>query len=516
MHLERCLDPLEPDYDGWRTVGQIYLDDGIPGIWSYARGGRKFRFSERLGEITHRAGHLNETVQAALALMRLDDRLFQDKSGNLMLVPTPSGLQRMTWQRLKTHLEGIIGWTYFDKKGNPYQAGCTDEIARSVIAEVGSWRLPEIAGTISAPTMRLDGTVLNTSGYDLETKLFLVGSGFPAWKGDVKAAVEKVIEPARLFPFAKEVDRAVYVAAILCGVMRKTLKTAPGFVVSAPQPSAGKTKLCQVIQEVSSGKQTILTVKKDGSEFQKALDGAMLAGLPCILFDNVTSTSSARISDSLDGLLTSTTYAFRIMGGLGMAEVSSASLFMISSNNYKPSSDLYRRLLLCRLDAKTERAERREFPFVPEVLARAERQNIVAAALFILKSFHDAGKPRKFDGQMASYEGFDTWICQCVGWLGMPDIVETQAALRDSDEAAQTTARVYAAIFELFGGDAFSVVDLKNRMFEMLHDEDLPQDAQRLGVWLGNRKDAVHGGLILRKDGQHHKTRRATWKIEAA
>ena len=468
MDRARCLDPLEPDYDGGRVVGQIYLDDGVPGIWSYARGGRKFRFSERLGAITHRAGYLHETVRETLEIMRRDDRLFQDRSGKLMLVPTSGGMQKMTWQRLKTHLEGLIEWTYFDKQGNPFVGGCKDEIAKSVMSEIGSWRLPELAGVITAPTLRLDGTVLRCLGYDAETRLFLAGSGFSPWKGqaatqeeNLKLALAKIMEPARLFPFASETDKAVYVAAILCGVMRKTLKTAPGFVVSAPQPSAGKTKLCQVVQEVTCGKQTIITVKAR-EEFQKALDAAMLAGMPCVLFDNVTSSSSARISDSLDGLLTSTTYSFRIMGGLGMAEVSASTLFLISSNNYKPSSDLYRRLLVCRLDAKTERAERREFPFIPEVVARQERQNIVAAALFILQAYHAAGKPRTFDGQMASYETFDVWICQCVGWLGMPDIVTTQEALKGEDEGAQQSARVFAAIRDRFEDASFDASGAEN------------------------------------------------------
>ena len=164
MDREHCLDPLEPDYDNGRAVGQIYLDEGVPGIWSYARGGRKFRFSERIGEITHVPASLHETVQKALEIMRQDDRLFQDRSGNLMLVPTPGGMQNMTWQRLKTHLTGIIEWTSFDKKGNPFKSGCSDDIAKAIMSQTGSWRLPELAGTLSAPTIRLDGTVSIVAG----------------------------------------------------------------------------------------------------------------------------------------------------------------------------------------------------------------------------------------------------------------------------------------------------------------------------------------------------------------
>ena len=348
-------------------------------------------------------------------MLREDDRAFQSRSANVILVPTPSGAtHRMTAERLKTHLSRLANWTYEAKNGRK-PGSCKLEIANSVLAEAGSWCLPELAGTITAPTMRLDGTVLSSPGYDPDTKLFLIGHNFPVFKAsaatrdeNLKAALAKVMEPARLFPFASELDRAVYVAAILTGVMRRVLKTAPGFVVSAPQPSAGKTKLCQIINEVASGKQTIITVKNSQNEFQKGLDAALLEAAPSILFDNVTPASSRQISDSLDAILTAVTYKFRVLGVTALVEVSAQALFMISSNNYQPSSDLYRRLLMCRLDAKTASPEKRSFDFIPEVVARQERQNIVAAALFILKSFHEVGQPRIFDGTTASYEGWDS------------------------------------------------------------------------------------------------------------
>ena len=517
---ERCCDPIEPEYDGGRDVGMIFLDDGRAGIWSYARGGRYFTFQEKLGTIDHDEADYPATIDHAIAMLREDDRVFQDRSANLMLIPAASGAtQRMNPDRLKTHLSRLANWTYEAKNGRK-PGSCRLDIAKAVLAETGDWRLPELSGTITAPTMRLDGTILCSPGYDPTTKLFLIGHGFPIFKPEatldasLKKALAKVMEPARLFPFASELDRAVYLAAILTGVMRRVLKTAPGFVISAPQPSAGKTKLCQIVNEVASGKQTIITVKNSKDEFQKAIDAALLEGAPSILLDNVTSSSNTKISDSLDAILTAVTYKFRVLGVSAMVEVSAQTLIMISSNNYQPTSDLYRRLLLCRLDAKTSAPEKRSFDFIPEVVARQERQNIVAAALFILKSFHEAGQPHTLDGTTASFEGWDTWIRQCVGWLGMPDIVMSQEALRANDEKAASQIRVLAAINAAFGEEEFTAAELSDRLMLVIHEESLPGDIQKLGLWLSNRKDAINGGFVLRHCGAESGSRRALWKVE--
>ena len=197
----------------------------------------------------------------------------------------------------------------------------------------------------------------------------------------------------------------MYVAAVLAGVMRKSLPTCPAFILDAPQASSGKSKLGFVIQEIATGRQNAIVVKEnDRAELAKQIDSELLAGMPAIFLDNVS--QGSKIGAQLDGLLTSPVYRFRPLGKSITAEVSTRTLILVSSNNFVPAADMWRRILTIRLDAKTDKPELRKFPFVPEVEARKERQNIVAAALFILKSFRDAGCPQATSNQMASYEAF--------------------------------------------------------------------------------------------------------------
>jgi putative DNA primase/helicase len=108
-----------------------------------------------------------------------------------------------------------------------------ERIAVHYLARSGEWRLPVLAGTITAPTLRPDGTVLQEPGYDAATRL---------WYDPGKTKFPKVPKaPSRerprrssccaafkTFPFAAaEVDESVALAALLTGLMRRTLPTAP-------------------------------------------------------------------------------------------------------------------------------------------------------------------------------------------------------------------------------------------------------------------------------------------------
>jgi hypothetical protein len=198
-----------------------------------------------------------------------------------------------------------------------------------ILEQFGSWKLPPLQGVITAPTMRLDGSLLTSPGYDAETGLYLKGSRFsPPIGGGVQEALATLWAPVRLFPFADEVSKAVYLTALLTGVVRKVLPSAPGFVLDAPKAGTGKTLACFCAQILATGVARALIAKKD-AEFTKTLDAELLAGSASIFFDNVKEDLNAQ----LEAVLTAPTYAFRVLGVSKTVTVSTRSLFLISSNN---------------------------------------------------------------------------------------------------------------------------------------------------------------------------------------
>ena len=96
----------------------------------------------------------------------------------------------------------------------------------------------------------------------------------------------------------------------------------------------------------------------------------------------------------------------------------------------------------------------------------------------------------------------------------MPDVVLSQEALRANDERAASQIRVLAAINATISEEQFTAMDMRDRLYDMLHEEGLPTDIQKLGLWLSNRKDAISGGFVLRHCGVASGTRRALWKVE--
>jgi hypothetical protein len=63
-------------------------------------------------------------------------------------------------------------WDRRSKKSVPVNP--PHEVAQTILARVGEWRLPKIIGVITTPTIRPDGTILDTPGYDPVTRLLLV------------------------------------------------------------------------------------------------------------------------------------------------------------------------------------------------------------------------------------------------------------------------------------------------------------------------------------------------------
>ncbi|MBM3273103.1 hypothetical protein FJY94_07675, partial [Candidatus Kaiserbacteria bacterium] len=75
-HELKTLDPLEPDYDGRRWVGKLYLFTARPNLHSLAHGGANFRLRRQPVRIEIVAGKAYETTNALLDVFRCAPDLF--------------------------------------------------------------------------------------------------------------------------------------------------------------------------------------------------------------------------------------------------------------------------------------------------------------------------------------------------------------------------------------------------------------------------------------------------------
>ena len=79
-----CLtrDPLEPDYDGGRLVGRLYLIQARPTLYSFAHGGCSYQLHRPPARIELVKGHTPQSVNETLDLLRRDPVVF-DFGGQL-------------------------------------------------------------------------------------------------------------------------------------------------------------------------------------------------------------------------------------------------------------------------------------------------------------------------------------------------------------------------------------------------------------------------------------------------
>ena len=127
------------------------------------------------------------------------------------------------------------------------------DAAMVLLKRFGDWTFPAIAGIITTPTLRPDGTILSEAGYDPATKLLLVDPPpmppIPEnpTKNDAIAALNFLKELLAEFPFVDDVSRSVALSAQISTVCRGAYPIVPVHVVDAPVAGSGKSYLLSTV-----------------------------------------------------------------------------------------------------------------------------------------------------------------------------------------------------------------------------------------------------------------------------
>ena len=308
--------------------------------------------------------------------------------------------------------------------GDERVVDCPARIAATYLSRTGSWRLPVLAGIISAPIMREDGTVLSRPGYDADTGLLFVSH--EEWptvperptRADAQAALKILLAPFEEFPFVAREDVAVHVAGILTAIQRRLLGPCPIFGYTAPAPRSGKSLLAESTAIIATGRPApATTISGEREEVRKAITSALREGQSVINLDNISAPLS---SPELCIALTQQEYQDRVLGESRMLRLPTNTFWTTTGNNLRFRGDLSCRALLCRIDAGMESPENRTFsrPQLPEFL-KNNRRELVISALTILRAYQVAGRPTQ---NIPAWGGFDDWsarIREPLVWLGL-------------------------------------------------------------------------------------------------
>lgn len=425
-HGKNFHDPVEPDCHDDDRIARAYLNGpGRPTIRSFAHGGCTYFLSPMTETIQLTAGERHSYMQQMAAVLK-DRGEFYARSGGLVSIDIDNKFFNQNALTVLSVFDRSFRFESFAKKEKKWlPADPPKDLAQLFHAAYAPAFLP-IKAIITAPIMcPLTQRLITASGYDAETGLFAAMSDdvCPVIERPTMADIENALvvlwRCVSLFPFVEPIDETVMLTAMLTAVMRALLPTAPGFAIDAAVQASGKSLLTSVLSALS-GRAPLMSPWPSGNgseaEVKKAIFAMLLEGREVITFDNVVGEVD---SPSLAAVLTAPEdYSDRILGQSRSGNARTNALILMSGNNMKLKGDMPRRILKSRIDPKLEKPHQRIFAFSPLTLAQAHRQEMVSAALTLIKGYFAAGlATRPGEGSTASFDVWDDTVRQTLCWL---------------------------------------------------------------------------------------------------
>lgn len=354
-------------------------------------------------------------------------------------------------------------WYKLTAKGKLVPTDPDERYARHLLAREGNWPYRVLRTVTHTPTLRQDGSVLQTPGYDAASQLIYNPGGvsFPVipdnpTREEALAALEVLCAPFAEFPFVSEASRSVILAAVLTGLIRPSLRTSPMFCIDAPTAGTGKSLLTELVGLVVTGNiPAMMSQGKNEEEDEKRLSTVLRCGDLVIVIDNCEGEVKG---DFLCSMLTQELVQARILGKSERVLLPNHSIVLATGNNVSIAGDMCRRVLMCRIDSGEERPDTRQFKFDARQLVRDTRPAIVAAGLTILRAYIVAGKPNPMP-KIGSFEEWN-WVREALVWLGCGDPYETSQQALEHDPRKNELLELLAAWHDCFPKQAVTLAEI--------------------------------------------------------
>jgi hypothetical protein len=480
---------------------------------------------------------LAEQSWKALANMR-PRTVFRFASGLVRVQEGPTAvLQALTLERLGHELLRAAKWITTTPNGEEIPGRPPRHLLQDMLAHPDP-PMPSLVQVVSMPVFTSSGELIVTPGYDEESGIFLVvPSDLEDWtddfktiqhpsRDDVKWAIKEIEELLHDFPFVGPADKAHTIALFLLPFVRSLITgPTPLHLMFKPTAGTGATLLAKVLTEAVTGAElTIRTLTSWPQEQQRTLTAALLEGPAYLLLDNVHELDSA----TLAGALTAGCWSDRRMGSSETASIPVRCAWIATGNNPTLSSELRRRTIPIRLDARMEHPEAREHfrhPNLP-IYVKEHRPLFVRAAIILVRAWQAAGQPRG-TRTLGMYESWAQVLGGILDVTGVSGLLTNLDELRAPDAEAQAWSQFFARWWEEHEGAIVGVSDV----FPLIDSEtDGPidlgldnghqrtDDSQKmvLGKRLSERRDRIIGGYRLVEAGKAQRAQQWRLVLESA
>jgi len=453
-----------------------------------------------------------------------------------------AGMTKVTHAGMIDLLSRAADWKNYDaRRKKEVFSDPPGIVADVILSRAGQWKLPSVAGVITTPTVRPDGTILHRLGYDPITRLYqVVDPGLiPAYipdqptGEDAQAALETLSSLLDEVPFVSEVDRSVALSALLTPIVRGAVSVAPLHVIRASTAGTGKSYLADIASAIATGRPCpVVAISPKSEVTESRLIGLMLAAFPLISLDNVNGELGG---DLLCQAVERPTVRVRRLGASDIFEIENRATFFATGNGLRVKGDMTRRTVICNLDAGVERPEQRQFTHSPVDDVIANRGKYVAAALTVVRAYIVAGQPGKLV-PLASFEEWSDLVRSALVWLGLPDPVETTENAREDDPDLIVLREIVTCWSEVLGTNntktVKQVVEIANSRTQSIMGEPTEYvsselrdslisvagtrgeiDNRKLGNWLRGVEGRIVNGKRIRKGQTDAHSKTVTWGV---
>ncbi len=457
-----------------------------------------------------------------------------------------AGLKELSAPGIIDHLAQAACFQHWNARSKKMTPCNPPGLVASIIqSRSGQWTLPNVAGVITTPTLRPDGSVLTAPGYDVATRLYHVPDPalhMPAIKPkptrkDAETALALLDGLLTDFPFVGQEDRSVALSGLLTPLLRGMLPVAPLHAIRASTAGTGKSYLVDLASACSTARPCpVLAAGEKDDETEKRLVGVLIAAFPIVSIDNVNGELGG---DVLCQAIERPLVRVRALGNSDIMEIESRATFFATGNGLRVRGDMTRRTIICSLDANVERPELRSFKQDPLQRVLDDRGAFVAAALTIVRAYLVAGQPDRIKPAIASFPDWSNTVRSALMWLGCTDPACTMEKAREDDPELSELRQVIGAWHACFADASATVRSISERAFEQTRDErgDLSPanpalrdaltavagerggvNSRKLGHWL-----LKHEGRIVRLENRTQARLKragtiggvATWKVVA-
>lgn len=379
--------------------------------------------------------------------------------------PVPQ-IEPLTDVAVVERIEGVAKFYETLRDGTPKLIAVPDRLVKMILGR-DTDQAPKVSGLLAHPLVLPCGAILNAPGLHAETGLFLAGAALsgvrPFQQSEAAAALQRLRSGfLEGFEFASDLDADVSVAALITGVQRRVLDSAPGLAILANTQSSGKTTLARRLHAVLTGRDMPVSTFALGNEAEvaKAMLAMLLHSPAMVCFDNVPDGFTFH-SGTLAAVMTSSTFAQRVLGVSKNASAPTNVLIVLTGNNLSFGNDEVTRWLVCRLSPKTARPHERTFRH-PDVVGHALsiRAGVLADVVGIVAGYLQGGAPTCAAGIGTRFPAWDRFVRQPLAWAGGADVAAVFRSNADESEPMRAHRSLLWALSTLFGEREFTAANV--------------------------------------------------------